>query len=219
MNDMVGIIRQEIDITELKNEIINALERSSRRTPEHVSHISSDKIQLFDADTLKGKLTISFYPAQRKVLTQANPETLKHFVRIYGNAINKLTNNSLITSNQIASASQNWDMDENELTQSQEQTENDVCIEEWHNVEICPTQSPTSVDNQVDIRPSLAEEVEIGRLSKIDPTISEHTAPVSEAVFIRFQQSIVADFHAMKEMQKELLNKVPDVSEVFKRIK
>ena len=92
-------------------------------------------------------------------------------------------------------------MDEKELT-SQEQTENDVCIEEWHNVEIYPTQSPTSDNNQDEIRPSMAEEGEIDRLSNIDPTISDHAAPVSEAVFIRFQQSIVADFHAMKECRK-----------------
>ena len=77
-------------------------------------------------------------------------------------------------------------MEENEITHSQEPADDDVCIEEWHNINICLTPIPTLVDNQDDIHPSLRDEVEISRLSKNYPTLSEYTSPVNEAGVGRF---------------------------------
>ena len=92
MNDMVGIIPSDIDIISLKDEIVDAHERASRRSPDHTTRVNENQIKLFNAETLKGEITITFYIPQRKVVAQANPDTLRHFFRIYGNAINKLTN-------------------------------------------------------------------------------------------------------------------------------
>ena len=106
MNDMVGIVSSEIDILLLKDEIVDAHKRSSRRSPDYTTIVNENQIKLFDPETLKGELTITFYVPQRKVVAQANPDTLRHFVRIYGNAINKLTNCSCIPNSQILSLSQ-----------------------------------------------------------------------------------------------------------------
>ena len=89
MNDMVCVVEEDIDLANLTEEIIAAHERSGRRGGT-VSHIAENKFKLFDADLLKGNLTISTYDAQRKIMAQANPDTLRHFVRYYCNAVSKL---------------------------------------------------------------------------------------------------------------------------------
>ena len=208
MNDMVGIVAPDIDIVSLKKEIVDAHERVARRSTENTTHVTENQVKLFDAETLKGELTVTFYIPQRKVVAQANPETLKHFIRIYGNAINKLTNGSRIPSTQITSASQEWVMNCDELSSSQEQSEDDVCLTEWNEV----------VDSQEPIVLTTAEEEEIARLSSIEPKPLDYSRPVSEELFMKFQQSITADFHFLKEMQKEVLEKLPVITEVIKRV-
>ena len=208
MNDMVGIVSPDIDIVSLKNEIVDSHERVARRSTENTTYVNENQIKLFDAETLKGELTVTFYIPQRKVVAQANPETLKHFIRIYGNAVNKLTNGPRIPSNQIATASQEWVMNSEELSSSQEQSEVDVCLTEWN--EIVSPQESTVL--------TTAEEEEVARLSTIDPYPTEYSRPVSEELFIKFQQSITADFHLLKEMQKEVLEKMPVITEVIKRV-
>ena len=203
MNDMVGIVSSEIDILLLKDEIIDAHKRSSRRSPDYTTIVNENQIKLFDPETLKGELTITFYVPQRKVVAQANPDTLRHFTRIYANAINKLTNGSRIPSNQILSASQDWELNEKELTASQEQSELDIILEEWN--EVTGSNAPST-------------EEEVARLSQIEHNPTEYSRPVSEDVFMRFQQSISSDIHCLKEMQKEVLDKLPALAEVVKRV-
>ena len=203
MNDMVGIIPSDIDIISLKDEIVDAHERASRRSPDHTTRVNENQIKLFNAETLKGEITITFYIPQRKVVAQANPDTLRHFVRIYGNAINKLTNGSRIPNNQIVSASQEWELNAEEFTASQEQSELDICLEEW---------------NEAAGSTALPTEDEFTRLSQIEPNPTEHSRPVSEEIFMNFQKSISSDFHCLKEMQKEVLDKLPALAEVIKRV-
>ena len=57
MND---VFEEDIDLANLTEEIIAAHERSGRRGGT-VSHIAENKFKLFDADPLKGNLTISTY--------------------------------------------------------------------------------------------------------------------------------------------------------------
>ena len=203
MNDMVGIIPSDIDITSLKDEIVDAHERASRRSPDHTTRVNENQIKLFNAETLKGEMTITFYIPQRKVVAQANPDTLRHFVRIYGNAINKLSNGSRIPKNQIVLASQEWELNAEELTASQEQSELDICLQEW---------------NEAAGSTALPTEDEFTRLSQIEPNPTEHSRPVSEEIFMNFQKSISSDFHCLKEMQKEVLDKLPAIAEVIKRV-
>ena len=215
MNDMVGIISDDVNMMELKSEIIATHERSSRRTGT-VCNISDSKIQLFDADTLKGKLTISFYPEQRKIMAQANPETLKHFVKFYGNAINKLHQNTIITRKEVISASQDWSTESTEFTLSQEQTEEDILLDEWHDI-----QTDINTPSTSEIPTNAAEGAlneEVSRLDKIDVNISEVSEPISQSDFVKFQQAFVADFREMREMMKDVLQKLPAITETTKRV-
>ena len=124
MNDMICILGDDVNINDLKEEIISAHARSARRTGS-VDHISGAIFQLFDAESLKGKLTISVYEDQRKIMAQAKPDTLKHFIKLFGNAVNKLNGGSVFTRQQVLSASQEWSTDTDEFLASQEQTDSD----------------------------------------------------------------------------------------------
>ena len=96
MNDMVVKMTESINIIDLKEELLSAFDRSNRRGGK-VEVISETVFRLFDADTLKGNLTISFFPDQKKAMAQGNPDTLRDFIRMYSNAINKLSSNTAIT--------------------------------------------------------------------------------------------------------------------------
>lgn len=220
MNDMICILGDDVNINDLKEEIISAHARSARRTGS-VDHISGAIFQLFDAESLKGKLTISVYEDQRKIMAQAKPDTLKHFIKLFGNAVNKLNGGSVFTRQQVLSASQEWSTDTDEFLASQEQTDSDdVTCDNFSNdvterpVISSPNESvqPSAVDSSTtDPLPDKTNSgaSEISRLSRIEKAVYETSEIIKQSTFTNFQSSVMAELRDVKEDLKGILLDIP----------
>ena len=230
MNDMITRLDDVVQIADLKNEILSTFERSGRRGGS-VTEISDSKFRLFDAEMLKGNLTISFYSDQNKVMAQGNPETLRHFAKLYCNALNKLHPGVSITSGQIMSASQPWERESGTESDADElsgpengdvnapDTAQDRSDQLHSNVTSEATEiesdSPQVVHDTSDgtvhnIAVSSNDgESEFSRLSNIDEAILNPNETVDKSIFATFQKVIMEEIRDIKEDVKSIVFDLP----------
>ena len=86
MNDMVCILGDEINFQDFRMELVHEHERIRGNS---VTWPSPDQAIFHGPEKLSGNLSVIFYTDQRKILAQAKPESLNHFVTYYSNTINK----------------------------------------------------------------------------------------------------------------------------------
>ena len=87
MNDMVCVLEDDVDFAGFRAEQVNNHERIRNNG---VTWSTPKRVVLQAPEKLSGNLTVSFYDDQRKIVAQANPAPLKHFITYYSNAINKM---------------------------------------------------------------------------------------------------------------------------------
>ena len=195
MNDMVVKMTESINIIDLKEELLSAFDRSNRRGGK-VEVISETVFHLFDADTLKGNLTLSFFPDQKKAMAQGNPDTLRDFIRMYSNAINKLSSNTAITSGQVLNASEPW-------IESQESDPID------ENIDVSSDTTPILQDTPTTVG-------EFDRLCNVDETVLEPIEHVDKSIFGTFQKVVMQELRDMKEDVKSIVLELPTLKELKK---
>ena len=204
MNDMVVVLSEDINLDSFRKELI----ASFQRTRSGDLTISESTVVFSDPDKLSGKITVNFYDKQRKVMAQGEPGPLKHFIAIYGNAINNIAKYTVIPTKNVNVAGQEIPVDDEVFLNSQEQSEPDELADE---IEL----SETSLCDE-----TLPEATDIidPHLLRIDPSIAHANDPLSVTTFIKFSQSFLSEMRDVKENVKAIMTQLPDIAQMSVRM-
>ena len=231
MNDMIAVIGEE-DIQTILNELVTTFTRTRGGS---VEWRGAEQVVLSCAEVLMGTLTISVFKGSRKVMAQGDQTPLKHFITLYSSTIMRMRGSATIPHRTISLVGQELDISDEMLANSQEQSEPDDIPEDGvmatlqtdelpiDQVPTIPEASPVNntvtSDNLPVSNPSSNEiEIEVDRLSSIDPTVCVNQENVKVDTFTCFTQSIMVQLSSLVEGQKEIMTKLPQISQLTERM-
>ena len=223
MNDMVVLLDEELNFDSFKAELIHEHERTRGND---VIWPSVNQAILSGAEKLSGNLSVTFYEPQRKILAQAKPGPLKHFVTYYCNVMNKLKLATNILPRNVMAASQEPEIDPLTFHVSQEQSE----PEESHvatdgivtrDSSITADVQQASVEQLTQSNPIDATDStdsELTRLDRIEQQICETNEIIKRTTFADFQKITFQELRDIKENQKSILLQLPIIKELTGKI-
>ena len=193
MCDVITILSDDLDFEEFKGNIIEHHTRCREKTAEWKSE---NQVHLFSAS--KGiNCHVSFYGKNRKVMAQGRQEQLRTFMSYYGAVVNHMFGQNQITASELATIPV-WNMTSQEVDKFEVQG-----------------MMSDSVDPPIDgAAPFLEETV---RLNQISEEVGVHDTNVKSSVFSEHQKSLMKELHELKETTKNILQKMPQISEITQR--
>ena len=232
MNDMVCVLQEDLDFDTFKDELVGSHERTRNGT---ATWNTPNRVTMHSPEKLGGDLTVSFYKDQRKLMAQAKPAPLKHFVTYYTNTVNKMSM-PLFSPATVIAASQQPEIDPDDFEQSQEIQEgvegeyNDNNLtdaslvsplyeQETANtpvgappadiadVEVSnPTSPHNTPENSAESSVADAERV---RLAQIEKGVFDTSETVEKSIFSEFQKIVMKELRDVKEDVKGVRVEIP----------